>query len=177
MGQYANLAMDGGHSLGLASCDISMHADPAHHLQHASDLFSRLKPVVTVHMDPKSVHTEQDIVQLREKIGATLSASKPGLHAAYQLGLHFGLAIGQSSVSEQFSWPKAVAECKVAIQQVKQDLRDPALNFLATAQIDQELSGIAAYLNPQRRTTQATGDLTTLEGGVGLAISGAPSIV
>jgi hypothetical protein len=177
MGQYSNLAMDGGFSLGLASCDISMHANPSDRLQLASGLFSRLGPVVTVHIDPKSVHTEQDIVQLREKIGATLSASKPGLHAAYQLGLHFGLAIGQSSVPEQFSWSKAVAECKVAIQQVKQDLRDPALNFLATSKIDQELSAIAAYLNPKQRSTQASVDLNTLMGSIGLAISGAPSIV
>jgi hypothetical protein len=177
VGKYSDLAMDGGYSLGWASCDISMHADPSHRLQHASDLFSQLGPVVTVHMNPNSVHTEQDIVKLRQQIGATLNASKPGLHAAYQLGLHFGLATGQAGVPEQFSWPKAVAECKVAMQQVQQDLRDPALNFLATAQIDRELSTIAAYLNPQQRTNQASEDLATLFGNIGLAIADAPSIV
>jgi hypothetical protein len=177
MGKLSSYAMDGGLAVGGASCDISEHADPSAHLQHASELFFQLAPVVIVQVDVNSVHTEQDIIQLRERIADTLNRSnKPGLHAAYQLGLHFGLALGQAGVPEQFSWPKAVAECKVAMQQVQQDIRDPALNFLATAQIDQELARIAAYLNPQQRTDQASVDLATLNGGIGLAIADAPSI-
>jgi hypothetical protein len=179
MGQYSSSAMLGGDRLGLASCLISMRKDPADELEQALAFFSELSPIVTVPINPNVVQTEQAMDQLRQQIAATLRASKPGLYAAYQLGLHLGLAIGQSGVPEPFSWPNAVAECQRAIQQAQLDLDDPTLKFLSIAQVKHDLSAIAAAMDPQQRSSQvqATAKLTNVMETLNRTIANTQAIV
>jgi hypothetical protein len=175
MGQYSKDALGAGQQLGLASYYISIRNSGAANaaLVEASDMLNHLSPIVVVQINPGSILTEQDVINVRQQVGGKLDGSNKVLHASYQLGLHLGLALGQSGAPAA-AWSAAVPLCKLGIKQAQDDLHDPALYFLAGTPFDQNLAKISAAINPQHHSTEPWEDLTAELNQLAATLGNAP---
>jgi hypothetical protein len=175
MGRLSVDALEAGQQLGLASYYISIHDSNAASaaITQAADALHQLSSIVGINIGPGGIHSEQDIINLREAVGAALDKANKVLHAAYQLGLHLGVAMGESSVPAA-TWTNAVTLIKRGIKEAQDDLRDPALNFLGGTPYAATLSKISAEINPQHKTTAPWEDLNGVFTQIRASLASAP---
>lgn len=175
MGRLSADALEAGQQLGLASYYISIRDANAASaaITEAADALHRLSSIVGINIGPGGIHSDQDIINVREAVGAALDKANKVLHAAYQLGLHLGLAMGESGVPAA-TWANAVTLIKRAIKQAQDDLRDPALNFLSGTPYAATLPKISAEINPQHKSTAPWEDLNSVFTQIRARLASAP---
>ena len=145
MGQYAVLSFKIGVRMGMASYAFSIRdfGQGSAHVATAANYLHGMNPLIA--FDPFPVNNEQATVKARVDIANLISRSAPPLGGIYQMGLHIGLALGQSGANKN-DWPIASKLCKTGLSQAVDDAKH--YEFLRRANIDVIASNLGQSVNP-----------------------------
>ncbi|MHB8272989.1 hypothetical protein [Bradyrhizobium sp.] len=175
MGQRCEWAYDAGIDLGLSSYAFSIRNNTSG-LSNAGAARDHLVQLgITDVFDPSKLFSEQDVVKVREHVPEQLNPVDGRLTQVYQLGLHLGLAWGQSSAS-QSDWKVAAVLAKRGFSQGHDDVLNFKIEYLIRASLDAMIQNMGDSINLAAYDPQLTNRVSQLTLMIRQQIAQEPSV-
>lgn len=164
MGQRCEWAYDAGIDLGLSSYYFSIK-DNTQGISNAGVARDHLVQLGVPNVfDPWQLFSEPDVVKVRVQVADQLNRMDGHLAQVYQLGLHLGLAWGQTA-APQSVWKDAAVLAKRGFSQAYDDIHTYNLDYLIRASLDSTVRNMGDSINPAAYDAQLSGrarQLTTM---------------